>query len=189
MSGDIVLKNVCKDYTVYQQRGSIINMAKHFFRAEKKIIHAVSNLSFTISPGEKVGLIGENGAGKSSTIKMMTGILVPSQGEIMVGERIPYKQRKENAKNIGVIFGQKSRLLWDLPFADSLHLYKEIYQIADSEYEKRVSCFIEMLEMESYIERPVRQLSLGPGCHIDTIEYKEQLEIAPGSVVKTIKQI
>lgn len=158
---DIILENVSKDYIVHYQPGNVLTMAKKLFKPEKKIVHAVKNLSFTINSGERVGLIGENGAGKSSTIKMITGIIVPSSGNIMVKGLMPYKNRKENARNIGVVFGQKSRLIWELPVQDSFGLYKEIYQINDYEYKRRVNFFVEMMGMGGYLNTPIRELSLG----------------------------
>lgn len=157
----ITLSHVSKDYRIYEQQKGLINLAKSLMKPEIRTVHAVKDLSFEITPGELVGFIGENGAGKSTTIKMMSGILVPTAGEIHVQGIVPYKNRRENARNIGVIFGQKSRLMWDLPIRDSFKLYQEIYQIDEKQYKKSVTLFVEMLEMSDYWNTPARQLSLG----------------------------
>lgn len=126
-----------------------------------KKVSAVSDISFTIESGELVGFIGENGAGKSSTIEMMSGILFPTDGSITVAGLCPYRKREENAKNIGVVFGQRSRLNWDLPMMDSFELYQEIYRIDPAVFRKNVERFVEMLHMQEFWHTPVRQLSLG----------------------------
>ena len=136
-------------------------MLKNLFCPEISIKTAVSDLSFTIEKGEAVGLIGENGAGKSTTIKMLSGVLFPTAGEITVSGIVPYKNRIENARNIGVVFGQRSRLNWDLPMEDSFELYKEIYQIDDKLYNYNKDKFIELLKLDEFYSTPIRQLSLG----------------------------
>lgn len=159
--GIIEVKNLCKDFKVYQQQRGLKNVIKNLFRRDVKIVNAVNDISFSINEGEIVGFIGENGAGKSTTIKIMSGILYPTSGEAVIKGIIPYKQRQQNAMNIGVVFGQRSRLYWDLPILDSFELYKEIYKIDDKTYKSNVDAFVEMLDMSSYIRTPVRQLSLG----------------------------
>lgn len=118
-------------------------------------------MTFSLEPGELVGYIGPNGAGKSTTIKMLTGILVPTSGDVRVAGVVPWKRRKENARNIGVVFGQRSQLYWDLPLADSFELLKAIYGIPEAEYRRNLREFSEILELEEFIRTPVRQLSLG----------------------------
>ena len=157
----ISVDHVCKEYIVHVQKPGIKNFFKNVFSPETKIITAVQDLSFQIEEGELVGFIGENGAGKSTTLKMITGILYPTSGSIHVANLEPYKNRKQTAEHIGVVFGQRSRLQWDLPIMDSFELYKEIYQIEDDPFKNNVSRFIEMLDMERYLQTPVRQLSLG----------------------------
>ncbi len=159
--GIIEVKNLCKEFKVYQQQRGAKNVLKNFFRRDVKLVNAVNDISFNINEGEIVGFIGENGAGKSTTIKIMSGILYPTSGEAVIKGIIPYKQRKQNAMNIGVVFGQRSRLYWDLPILDSFELYKEIYKIESKVYKSNVEAFVEMLDMSSYIRTPVRQLSLG----------------------------
>lgn len=157
----IKLNHVSKSYRVHVQDKSSGSFLRRLFRPELKTVHAVSGLSFSIRAGELVGFIGENGAGKSTTIKMMSGILSPDEGEIRVNGLVPYQKRRENAANIGVVFGQRTRLQWDLPMKDSFDLYREIYRIDPQTYRKNVDQFVEMLHMESFLTTPVRQLSLG----------------------------
>ena len=157
----IEVKNVEKKYKIYKQKAGVKNVLQNLFCPEVSIKTAVSDLSFTIEKGEAVGLIGENGAGKSTTIKMLSGVLFPTAGEITVSGIVPYKNRIENARNIGVVFGQRSRLNWDLPMEDSFELYKEIYQIDDKLYNYNKDKFIELLKLDEFYSTPIRQLSLG----------------------------
>jgi ABC-2 type transport system ATP-binding protein len=122
---------------------------------------AVEGVTMSLEAGELVGYIGPNGAGKSTTIKMLTGILVPTSGEIVVAGLVPYQERKRNARNIGVVFGQRSQLYWDLPLIDSFELLRAIYSIPKDRYEKNLADFTELLEMGEFLRTPVRQLSLG----------------------------
>ncbi len=122
---------------------------------------AVSGVSMSLEAGELVGYIGPNGAGKSTTIKMLTGILVPTSGEVEVAGIVPYERRRENARNIGVVFGQRSQLYWDLPLIESFELLRSIYGIPRDRYRKNLDAFIDRLQMEDFINTPVRQLSLG----------------------------
>ncbi len=122
---------------------------------------AVGGVSMRLEPGELVGYIGPNGAGKSTTIKMLTGILVPTSGEVRVAGIVPYARRKENARNIGVVFGQRSQLYWDLPLIESFELLRAIYGIPAARYRRNLDAFVEMLAMSDFLRTPVRQLSLG----------------------------
>jgi ABC-2 type transport system ATP-binding protein len=122
---------------------------------------AVSGVDMDIEGGELVGYIGPNGAGKSTTIKMLTGILVPTSGTIDVAGIVPYEQRRQNARNIGVVFGQRSQLYWDLPLIESFELLRAIYNVPEDRYQRNLRTFMEILEMEPFIRTPVRQLSLG----------------------------
>ncbi len=157
----IEVSHVSKEYEVLIPQPGAWNVLKNIFCPDKKTVHAVSDISFRIKEGELVGFIGENGAGKSTTIKMMSGILFPTAGSIRVGGLCPYRKREENAANIGVVFGQRSRLNWDLPMMDSFELYKEIYRIDAGVFQKNVDRFVEMLHMQDFYQTPVRQLSLG----------------------------
>lgn len=122
---------------------------------------AVSDVDMEIEAGELVGYIGPNGAGKSTTIKMLTGILVPTSGTLEVAGIVPYAQRRQNAHNIGVVFGQRSQLYWDLPLIESFELLRAIYGVSPDRYKRNLQTFIDILEMEPFIRTPVRQLSLG----------------------------
>ena len=131
------------------------------FNRKYEIRKAVDDISFQIKKGEIVGFIGPNGAGKSTTIKMLSGILYPDEGKLGVNGFVPYKQRKQYVKNIGVVFGQKTQLNWDLPLIESFELMKFIYKIPQEKYEKNLHKFVKLLDMEDFINQPVRQLSLG----------------------------
>ena len=157
----IKVDHVCKDYKVILQRAGAKNVLRNIFKPDTKIVHAVKDLSFEIDSGESIGFIGENGAGKSTTIKMMSGILFPSSGSITVSGLCPYLKREKNACNIGVVFGQRSRLNWDIPMVDSFELNKEIYRIDSIIFKRNVEMFVEMLRMQDFYQTPVRQLSLG----------------------------
>ncbi|MBO7638460.1 MAG: ATP-binding cassette domain-containing protein [Treponema sp.] len=144
-------------------------MIANMFVPKYEIKKAVNNLSFNIEKGEMVGFIGPNGAGKSSTIKMLSGILCPDKGSISVNGYIPYKQRKAYVGNIGVVFGQKSQLQWDLPVIDSFELLRAIYRIPQDKYKRNLERFTEMLDMKGFINQPVRQLSLGQRMRSDIV--------------------
>jgi ABC-2 type transport system ATP-binding protein len=122
---------------------------------------AVAGVTMALEPGELVGYIGPNGAGKSTTIKMLTGILVPTSGKVEVAGFVPSARRKENARNIGVVFGQRSQLYWDLPLVESFELLRAIYAIPRDKYQRNLDEFVSILEMEDFLRTPVRQLSLG----------------------------
>ena len=157
----INVENVSKEYKIYRAEEKITGKFKSLFKREyfKKV--AVDNLNFKIDEGESVGYIGMNGAGKSTTIKMLSGVLTPSKGNISVGGIIPYKNRRENAFQMGVIYGQRSRLVWDLPFMDTFKLYKNIYDIEDKKYYENLEWYSSILGLNDFSDRPVRMLSLG----------------------------
>ena len=134
---------------------------KSLFRREKEIIQALSDVSFTIQDGEMVGYIGPNGAGKSSTIKILSGILTPESGTCLVDGRIPWKNRKEHVRQIGVVFGQRSQLWWDVPVIDSFELLKDIYAVSPNEYRNNIEELTELLHLQELLKMPTRQLSLG----------------------------
>ncbi len=157
----IEVKHVSKSFRVSKRNSGIPGMVANLLVPKYEQKTAVMDMSFSIEQGEMVGFIGQNGAGKSTTIKMLSGILYPDSGTICVNNYIPYKQRKEYVRHIGVVFGQKSQLQWDLPVIDSFELLKAIYGIPEDLYRKNLSCFTELLEMEEFLNRPVRQLSLG----------------------------
>jgi ABC-2 type transport system ATP-binding protein len=163
----ITAENVSKSYKVYQQKSGKGALAS-FFRPDIRYVQAIRDLSFAIEPGDFVGFIGENGAGKSTMIKMLSGILFPTSGSVRTNGLVPYEKRKECARHIGVIFGQRSRLVPELPFTETFLLYKEIYQIEKTKYEKNVRLFVEMLDMGGFMHTPSRQLSLGQRMRAET---------------------
>ena len=131
------------------------------FSRDYKTVSAVDHISINIKPGEIVGYLGPNGAGKSTTIKMMSGVLEPTSGEILVNGVVPYKNRTRNAENIGVVFGQRSQLWWSLPLIESFKLLKEIYMIPTADYERMLELYRELADIEQLLHKPVRQMSLG----------------------------
>ncbi len=157
----ISMEHVSKTYKVGQKQKGIKGSLKSLVSKNYITKKAVEDMNFTIQKGEIVGFIGPNGAGKSTTIKMLSGILHPDGGKIISGGYIPYKQRKEYVANIGVVFGQKSQLSWDLPLIDSLELLKYIYKIPEKRYQDNLEKFTELLDMSDFLNQPVRQLSLG----------------------------
>lgn len=157
----INVERIYKNYVTYPKANNFREYLKVLFGRNKIIINAVNDISFKVEEGEIVGLIGPNGAGKSTLIKMMTGILVPSDGVIEIDNIVPYYNRKAFVKNIGVVFGQRSQLWWDLPIIDSFELMKDVYKIPNSDYEKNLYLFSETFELKELMDRPVRQLSLG----------------------------
>jgi len=137
------------------------NLSKTFRSGRKGEVRALNQISFTINKGEFVGFIGPNGAGKSTTIKILTGILVPDHGKCEVLGLIPWKNRIKNAKQFGVVFGQKTQLWWDLPLKDSFSVLKAIYSIPTAQYQNQLKTLIRILQLTPFLDRPVRQLSLG----------------------------
>src|SRR5207249_3651351 len=128
---------------------------------ESIVTRAVDGISFEVEEGELLGYIGPNGAGKSTTIKVLTGILVPTSGEVTVAGLVPWVSREQNALNIGVVFGQRSQLWWDLPLGESFKLVAKMYRVAPNVYERNLERFRALLGLDEFIDTPVRQLSLG----------------------------
>lgn len=157
----IAMEHVCKSYRVAKRNAGMREACKALFRREVEIIHALSDVSFTIGDGEMVGYIGPNGAGKSSTIKILSGILTPESGSCLVDGRIPWKSRKEHVRQIGVVFGQRSQLWWDVPVIDSFELLKDIYSISPTVYRHNMEELTELLHLQELLRMPTRQLSLG----------------------------
>lgn len=157
----IHLENISKVFKVATREASTKDVLKSFFKKEYKEVRALDNISLDIKKGEIVGYIGPNGAGKSTTIKIMCGILVPTSGECIINGKVPYKQRKEYVKDIGVVFGQRSQLWWDVPPDDSFYLLKDIYKIPTKEFEETRQKLINALDLSQVINVPTRQLSLG----------------------------
>lgn len=157
-------KGIGKDYRIRKQDGSFI---KRMFRSEYDIKVAVTSIDIQIKEGEIVGFIGPNGAGKSTTIKMLTGILQPDRGHVTVNGIVPGENRVQNALNIGVVFGQRSQLWWDIPVKDTLHLMKHMYHIPEDVYQENLALYSEILGMKEFLNQPVRQLSLGQRMRAD----------------------
>lgn len=157
----ITVKHLNKTFKVYERKNGLKGAFKSLIKRKVKLIHAVDDISFDIKKGEIVGYIGPNGAGKSTTIKMLCGILKPDSGEVSVAGFNPFQDRVKYVKNIGVVFGQKSQLWWDIPVIDTFELLKDIYKIKDEDYKKNLNELIELLQLEKFLHTPVRQLSLG----------------------------
>ncbi len=157
----ITMENVCKSYKVAKRNAGFGEACRALFHREYEVIHALDNVSFTIDDGEMVGYIGPNGAGKSSTIKILSGILTPDSGTVLVDGRIPYKNRIDHVREIGVVFGQRSQLWWDVPVIDSFELLKDIYSISDAKYHNNLEELTELLNLKELLRSPARQLSLG----------------------------
>ena len=157
----IDVHNLSKTYKVSRRSSGMRAAIKQFIRPSFDEIHAISDLSFHIDPGEIVGYMGPNGAGKSTTIKIMSGILTPDSGTCLIDGRTPWVERKSHVSRIGVVFGQRSQLWWDTPVIDSFELLKEIYRVSDTAYRKQFQLLVETLNLSELLNTPVRQLSLG----------------------------
>jgi ABC-2 type transport system ATP-binding protein len=157
----IRVENLVKEFRRPRKQEGRFSAVRTLFTRQFDSVRAVDQVSFAIEPGELVGYIGPNGAGKSTTIKMMTGILVPTSGTVEVGGLVPWRERERNAMQIGVVFGQRSQLWWDLPLIESFNLIAKLYRVPDAKYRRNLDRFIALLDMEEFLERPVRQLSLG----------------------------
>lgn len=157
----IIMKNVSKDFKVLNRHEGLKGSLKDLFSRDYKIVHAVDDITMTIDQGEIVGYLGPNGAGKSTTIKMMTGVLQPSRGELIVSGNVPYENRSRNAQEIGVVFGQRSQLWWALPLIESFKILKDIYQVSDSDYKNILEFYQSLVDIEPILHKPVRQMSLG----------------------------
>ncbi len=157
----IDVNNLSKDYLLKKKAPGLSGAIKGLLKTNYEVIHAVDNLSFHIDEGEIVGFIGPNGAGKSTTIKMMSGILTPTSGSVYIGGEDITKHRKEVVRNIGVVFGQRSQLNWDLRLGESFELLKHIYQINQSDFVNTIDVMDDILGIKELLDKPVRQMSLG----------------------------
>jgi ABC-2 type transport system ATP-binding protein len=157
----IYVNNISKQFKVAQRPSGLKNAIRSFFKRDYKIIDAIKNVSFKINKGEIVGYIGPNGAGKSTTIKILSGILVPDSGVCKVKGFVPYNERDKYVKHIGVVFGQRSQLWWDIPAEDTFDLLKDVYDIPNDKFIKIKNELIDKLNLKDFINVPVRQLSLG----------------------------
>ncbi|MNI16693.1 putative ABC transporter ATP-binding protein YbhF [compost metagenome] len=157
----IVLKDIRKTFKVYKRPEGKWGLLKGAFMRNVTQVEALAGIGFEIAEGELVGYIGPNGAGKSTTVKVMSGILTPDNGECTIMGKVPWKNRVEHVSKIGVVFGQRSQLWWDVPVADSFDVLKDIYAIRAGDYKTRLAELTETLGVEALLKTPVRQLSLG----------------------------
>jgi ABC-2 type transport system ATP-binding protein len=157
----IEVENLTKTFKVVKRGAGVGSAIKTLFKPEYSMVKALENISFTINEGEIVGYIGPNGAGKSTTIKIISGILVPDSGKCSVLGNTPWQDRIEHVKNIGVVFGQRSQLWWDVPVIDSFYLLKDIYKVSAKNFKNNLELLITTLDLSSILNTPVRQLSLG----------------------------
>ena len=157
----INVNHISKTFKVAKRESGLIASLKSFFKREYTYIEAVKDVSFQIQKGEIVGYIGPNGAGKSTTIKILSGILLPDTGTCTINGMTPWKSREKYVSNIGVVFGSRSQLWWDIPANDTFDLLKDIYKIDEKEYLETKQYLVKLLDIEEIIKIPVRQLSLG----------------------------
>ncbi|MFD1020594.1 ABC transporter ATP-binding protein [Thalassobacillus hwangdonensis] len=155
------IKELRKEFKSYSSRSGLKGAFRDLFTRNYKVLRAVDDISFTVRPGEMVGYIGENGAGKSTSIKMLTGILTPTSGTVNVNGMDPHKEREKFVRTIGVVFGQRSQLWWDIAVQESFRLLKKVYRVSDEAYEEHMSHVIETLDIGPLLDKPVRKLSLG----------------------------
>ncbi|WP_442603027.1 ABC transporter ATP-binding protein [Paenibacillus sp. KN14-4R] len=183
-----------KEFNVQVNRGGLKGAMRDLFNRQYKQVTAVKDISFSIPSGEICGYIGENGAGKSTTIKMLTGILVPTSGDIKVNGFIPYKEREKFVKEIGVVFGQRSQLWWDLGVIESFQLLRKIYRVPENDFKAMLDELVERLDLGELLSRPVRKLSLGQRMrcelaasllHNPSIVFLDEPTIGLDIVVKT----
>lgn len=163
----ISVSHLCKDFQLFKHHRGLSGAFRNLFTREFRTVNAVRDVSFSIERGELVGYLGPNGAGKSTTIKMLTGILVPTSGEITVNGRVPWKDRAAHAREIGVVFGQRTNLWWDLPVIESFDLLHHIYRVPEQRYYQNLLRFQELLGLGEFLHTPVRSLSLGQRMRAD----------------------
>ncbi len=157
----VEVHNLQKRFRVARRKGGVLGAVRGLLSRDAREVTAVEDISFAVARGEMVGYVGPNGAGKSTTIKMLTGILVPSAGRVLVDGLVPWKQRTRLAGRIGVVFGQRTQLWWDLPLIESLRLLRHIYKVPGERYERNLRRLGDLLDLGPFLDKPVRQLSLG----------------------------
>ncbi|MFD1735233.1 ATP-binding cassette domain-containing protein [Bacillus salitolerans] len=157
----IQVNDLRKEFKSYSSRSGLKGAFRDLFTRNYKVLEAVKDISFQIQEGEMVGYIGENGAGKSTSIKMLTGILTPTRGSVLINGMNPHKEREKFVKTIGVVFGQRSQLWWDIAVQESFRLLKKVYNVPDEDYKEHMDHVIESLDIGDLLDKPVRKLSLG----------------------------
>jgi len=167
MPSIITVSNLQKHFKLYQHRRGLGGALRNLVSRQHRLVRAVDGISFEVQPGELVGYLGPNGAGKSTTIKMLTGLLVPSGGELWVNGRVPWRERQAHVATIGAVFGQRTTLWWDLPVIESLDLLQYIYQIPRQPFTRNLAQFRALLELDPFLNTPVRSLSLGQRMRAD----------------------
>ena len=163
----IIVDNLIKTFRIAERQPGLLGAFRGIVRRTYRTIHALDGISFALEPGELVGYIGPNGAGKSTTVKVLSGILVPDAGRCEVAGRIPWKDRIDNARAIGVVFGQRTQLWWDLPAIESFDLLRDIYRVPSQDYARMRDELIALLDLAPLLDVPVRQLSLGQRMRCD----------------------
>src|ERR1700726_4445688 len=163
----IHVHELCKHFRTFNRREGIWGSIQNLFVRDYRTVAAVDRVSFSIERGEMVGYIGPNGAGKSTTIKMLTGILVPTSGEICINGFVPFQQRRQYVKSIGVVFGQRTQLWWDIAVVESFKLLRRIYDVSRRDFDERMEVFNQILGIRDYLHTPVRKLSLGERMRCD----------------------
>ncbi len=167
MPGIVEVDDLVKEFRTFDRREGLAGGIVDLFARRRKTLRAVDRISFEIRPGEMVGYIGPNGAGKSTTIKMLTGILVPTCGVVFANGFVPWRDRSRYTKTIGVVFGQRTQLWWDIAVVESFQLLKKIYDVPDTDFKARMRHFDQILELGRYLHTPVRKLSLGERMRCD----------------------
>ena len=165
----IVVESLWKRFQVAERKPGFVGALRGVFSRSYRDIDALRNVGFSVEPGELVGYIGPNGAGKSTTIKILSGILVPSSGKCEINGLTPWLNRQQHVKNIGVVFGQRTQLWWDLPVVESFELLRDIYQVPARDYKDRRDELIQTMRIEDLLDTPVRQLSLGQRMRCDLV--------------------
>jgi ABC-2 type transport system ATP-binding protein len=167
MENAITVTDLHKHFKIAKHHRGRFAALRNLFSNQFRLVRAVDGISFRIKQGELVGYLGPNGAGKSTTIKMLTGLLVPTRGDLRVHNYIPWRQRKEYVRNIGVVFGQRTSLWWDLPVIETLEMLRFIYKIPQGRFQTNLDEFRKLLELDEFINTPVRSLSLGQRMRAD----------------------
>lgn len=165
----IEARGLSKEFRIFRRREGVLGAFRDLFQRDYKTLTAVGGIDFVVDKGEMVGYIGANGAGKSTTIKMLTGILVPTSGSVVVNGYVPHRDREIYTRGIGVVFGQRSQLWWDIAVIESFKLLRRIYDVSKTDFDQRLKRFNEMLELDSFLHLPVRKLSLGQRMRCDLV--------------------